>query len=65
VSTNPPLHNVNGATWHAEKVYLATDGGSVRGIYSSNVTTGDAELALNNYWGRHFNSPDDLISTRP
>ena len=61
MSTNPPLHNVNGATWHAGKIYLATNSGSVRGIYSSNVTTGDAELVRNDYRGRHFNNLNDLI----
>lgn len=59
--TDPPLHNVNGATYHDGFVYLVTNGGSVRGLHRLNVTTGKAETILNNYRGRRFNSPNDLI----
>lgn len=33
----------------------------MRGIFSINVTTGWTKPILNNYRGRHFNSPNDLI----
>lgn len=59
--TDPPLNNVNGATYHDGLVYLTTNGGKVRGLYSLNVTTGKAETILNNYRGRRFNSPNDLV----
>lgn len=59
--TDPPLNNVNGATYHDGAVYLTTNGGLVRGLYRLNVTTGKAETILNNYRGRRFNSPNDLI----
>lgn len=63
IHTSPPLQNVNGGTLHPTdgKIYVATNGGPVRGIYSVNITTGQAEVILNNYRGRHFNSPNDLI----
>lgn len=61
VETSPPLHNVNGATYRDGKIYLATNGGSVRGLYELNITTGIAIPILNNYRGRHLNSPNDLI----
>lgn len=59
--TDPPLNNVNGATYHDGSVYLTTNGGKVRGLYRLDVTTGKAEPILNNYRGRRFNSPNDLI----
>jgi len=61
LETNPPLHNVNGGTYHDGHVYLVTNGGTVRGLYRVNATTGEAETILNNYRGRRFNSPNDLI----
>ena len=61
IVTNPPLHNINGGTLHRGIVYVATNGDSVRGIYSLNVTTGKAEAVVNNYRGRRFNSPNDLV----
>lgn len=33
----------------------------MRGLYRLNVTTGNTEAILNNYRGRRFNSPNDLI----
>lgn len=59
--TDPPLQNVNGGTYHRGKVYVATNGGAVRGIYEVNITTGQAKPNVNNYRGRHLNSPNDLI----
>jgi len=61
VETTPALDNVNGATYHNGLVYLVTNGGDVRGLYSLNVTSGGANLLLNNFRGRRFNSPNDLI----
>lgn len=61
ITTDPPLANVNGGTYHRGSVYVATNGGPVRGIFEVNVTTGRAETIVNNYRGRHLNSPNDLI----
>ena len=59
--TTPALNNVNGATYRDGKVYLATNGGNVRGLYRLDATSGKAELLLNNYRARRLNSPNDLI----
>ena len=59
--TTPALDNVNGATFHNGRVYLVTNGGSTRGIYSLDIHTGQVEPLLNNFHGRRFNSPNDLI----
>ncbi|GAB1741303.1 hypothetical protein NU219Hw_g6542t1 [Hortaea werneckii] len=61
IATNPPLSNVNGATYHDGLLYACTNGGSVRGIFSVNLTDGATKPLLNNFRGRHFNSPNDLI----
>lgn len=61
VTTNPPLANVNGARYHNGRVYAATNGGTVRAIYSINPLDGTATPIVNNYRGRHLNSPNDLI----
>ena len=52
---------MNGGTYHRGDVYVATNGGHARGIYKVNVTSGKAEALVNNYRGRHLNSPNDLI----
>ncbi|KAF2216378.1 hypothetical protein CERZMDRAFT_93675 [Cercospora zeae-maydis SCOH1-5] len=61
IDLDPPLQNVNGGTRHKGRVYVTTNGGSVRGIFEVNVTTGRVETIANNYRGRHLNSPNDLI----
>ncbi|KAK4950232.1 hypothetical protein LTR10_011211 [Elasticomyces elasticus] len=61
IHTIPPLEHVNGGTYHNGYAYLATNGGSTRGLFRVNVTSGHAECILNNYRGRHLNSPNDLI----
>ncbi|GAB1731978.1 hypothetical protein NU195Hw_g231t1 [Hortaea werneckii] len=61
IATNPPLSNVNGATYHDGLLYACTNGGSVRGIFTVNITDGATNPILNNFRGRHFNSPNDLI----
>ncbi|KAI7218439.1 hypothetical protein KC333_g3605 [Hortaea werneckii] len=61
IATNPPLYNVNGATYHDGLLYACTNGGSVRGIFTVNLTDGATKPLLNNFRGRHFNSPNDLI----
>lgn len=55
------MNNINGARYHNGKVYVATNGGPVRAIYSLNPLDGIATPVLNNFRGRHFNSPNDLI----
>ncbi|TKA63351.1 hypothetical protein B0A55_10078 [Friedmanniomyces simplex] len=59
--TTPALEHVNGGTSHNGEIYLATNGGHARGLYKLNATSGHAEAILNNYHGRHLNSPNDLI----
>ncbi|KAF2765723.1 calcium-dependent phosphotriesterase [Teratosphaeria nubilosa] len=61
IKTTPPLRNVNGGTYHDGAVYVVENGGSVRGLWKLNSSTGEAECLLNNYRGRHLNSPNDLI----
>jgi sugar lactone lactonase YvrE len=61
IHTKPPLFNVNGGTYYNGKVYVLTNGGTVRGLYHLNITTGEAECILNNFRGRHLNSPNDLV----
>ncbi|KAI6900190.1 hypothetical protein KC318_g6892 [Hortaea werneckii] len=61
ITTNPPLYNVNGATYHNGLLHACTNGGSVRGIFTVNLTDGATQPLLNNFRGRHFNSPNDRI----
>lgn len=55
------MANVNGARYHKGIVYATTNGGSVRAIYAVDPLTGSAVPVVNNFRGRHFNSPNDLI----
>ncbi|KAJ5945623.1 hypothetical protein N7454_002462 [Penicillium verhagenii] len=61
VVTKPPLANVNGARYHKGRIYVTTNGGPARGIYSLNPLDGTAIPVVNNFRGRHLNSPNDLI----
>ncbi|KAL1849967.1 hypothetical protein Plec18170_007063 [Paecilomyces lecythidis] len=61
VETTPPLPNVNGGRYHRGRVYLTTNGGPARGIYSVDPGNGTAVPVVNNFRGRHLNSPNDLI----
>ncbi|KAJ5629392.1 hypothetical protein N7528_003049 [Penicillium herquei] len=61
VATTPPLNNVNGARYHKGQIYLTTNGGPARGIWSLNPLDAIATPVVNNYRGRHLNSPNDLI----
>ncbi|EME85711.1 uncharacterized protein MYCFIDRAFT_119346, partial [Pseudocercospora fijiensis CIRAD86] len=61
ITTDPPLHSLNGATLHRGTVYVVTNGGAVRGMYTLDTNTGKTKAILNNFRGRHFNSPNDLI----
>lgn len=42
-------------------MYLTTNGGSARGIFSVDPSDGTAVPIVNNFRGRHLNSPNDLI----
>lgn len=57
----PALQNINGGTLHEGVAYLATNGGKVRGIFAVDITTGESTAVVNNYRGRHLNSPNDLV----
>lgn len=62
VNFTPALSNVNGGTLHSDgRVYITTNGSPVRGIYALNLTASTVEPVVNNYRGRHLNSPNDLI----
>jgi gluconolactonase len=61
INLNPSLSNVDGGTSHRGVVYVATQGGPVRGIHRVNPTSGATEVVVNNYYGRHFNSPNDIV----
>lgn len=61
VTLDPPLSNINGATYHNGKVYVCTNGSPVRGIYSVDINTGATTAVVNNYRGRRLNSPNDVI----
>lgn len=52
---------MNGARYHKGKVFLTTNGGRARGIWSLNPIDGTATPVVNNYRGRHLNSPNDLV----
>lgn len=60
VKTTPPLHNINGARYHQGRIYLTTNGGSARGVWSLDPKDGTAIPVVNNFRGRHLNSPNDL-----
>lgn len=62
LTTDPPLWNVNGGTYHNGKTYFLTNGNTVRGIYSVNYTDGSTMPIVNNYRSRHLNSPNDIIA---
>lgn len=55
------MWNINGGTYANGKTYFATNGGSVRGLYEVDYRDGTAVPIVNNYHGRHLNSPNDLI----
>lgn len=61
ITTFPPLHNVNGGTYSKGTVYFLTNGSPVRGIYTVDPVSGTSQLLLNNFRGRHLNSPNDII----
>lgn len=62
VNFTPALSNVNGGTLHSDgRVYITTNGSPVRGVYALNLTTSTVEPVVNNYRGRHLNSPNDVI----
>ena len=61
IETSPPLPNVNGGRYHKGRIYLTTNGSPVRGIYSVDPKDGTAVPIVNNFRGRHLNSPNDLI----
>ncbi|KAJ5293773.1 hypothetical protein N7508_008594 [Penicillium antarcticum] len=61
VEISPPLPNVNGGRYHQERLYLTTNGGPARGIYSVDPRNGTAIPIVNNFRGRHLNSPNDLV----
>ncbi|KAJ6036706.1 hypothetical protein N7540_000985 [Penicillium herquei] len=61
VGSTPPLNNVNGARYHNGLIYLNTNGGPARGIWSLNPLDAIATPVVNNFRGRHLNSPNDLI----
>ncbi|OCL15255.1 calcium-dependent phosphotriesterase [Glonium stellatum] len=62
ITTNPPLYNVNGGTYHRGKVYLCTNGSPVRAVYTFNWTDGTVSPVVNNYRGRKLNSPNDIVA---
>ena len=51
---------MNGARYHKGQVYATTNGGPVRGIYAVDPYNGTAVPIVNNFRGRHLNSPNDL-----
>lgn len=62
VNFTPALSNVNGGTLGDDgRVYITTNGSPVRGVYALNLTTSTVEPIVNNYRGRHLNSPNDVI----
>jgi sugar lactone lactonase YvrE len=40
---------------------LTTNGNSARGLWTFNATDGSATAVVNNYRGRHLNSPNDVV----
>ncbi|KAI9690273.1 MAG: hypothetical protein M1822_009234 [Bathelium mastoideum] len=73
-TTNPPVYAVNGGRLYNGYIYWAVEGGvpfpsptsnqtilQKPGIYRLDPTTGQVEAILNNYFGKQFNSPNDLV----
>lgn len=73
-TSQPPVYAVNGGTYHAGKVYWASeasfsfpspvDGSLVQqapGIYELDPATNLTRALVNNYYGSLFNSPNDLV----
>jgi sugar lactone lactonase YvrE len=61
ITTNPPLWNINGGTYHKGRVYVVTNGSPTRAIYTIDPLTGATLPVLNNFRGSHLNSPNDII----
>lgn len=72
-TTEPPVYAVNGGKYYNEKIYWASEAGvsfpSPRdgslvsqkpGIYELDPITGQVTNLINNYFGKQFNSPNDL-----
>lgn len=72
LTTEPPVFGINGGKYFKGRIYWAVSGIKRRvdlpiqeaGIVALDPATGKVTTVLNNYFGTHFNSPNDLILTR-
>ena len=73
-TTNPPVYAANGGRLYNGSIYWAAEAGmpfpspttgqtilQKPGIYRLDPVTGQVETLLNNYFGKQFNSPNDLV----
>lgn len=66
VYPKPSLAIPNGAYYHNGSVYWADEGdfNTPGGLVRMDALTLETEVVLNNYYGRRFNSPNDVVITR-
>ncbi|BGP20848.1 hypothetical protein JCM10213_008116 [Rhodosporidiobolus nylandii] len=59
-TADPPVENVNGATYHDGVLYLVSNGGigTAAGVYAVNVETNKSSIVVNNYYGLRFKFTD-------
>lgn len=65
VYPHPRLRIPNGAYYHNGSVYWADEGDVTHpgGLVRMDPVTLETEVVLNNYYGRRFNSPNDVVIT--
>lgn len=65
VYPQPPLTIPNGAYYHNGSIYWADEGDFTTpgGLVRMDPVTLKTEVVLNNYYGRRFNSPKDVVVT--
>lgn len=66
VYPKPQLTMLNGAYYHKGSVYFIQEGNTTvpGGVVRMNPTTLETEVVLNNFFGRRFNSPNDIVVTK-
>ncbi|KAF2149183.1 putative lactonohydrolase [Myriangium duriaei CBS 260.36] len=63
--SDPPVNNLNGATFHNGKVIWGATGAAPMehpGLYSLDPTTNRSIILANNYYGYDFNTIDDVVT---
>lgn len=65
VYPNPPLPIPNGAYYHNGSIYWSVEGkfDTPGGLVKMDPISLETEVVLNNFYGRRFNSPNDVVIT--